>query len=500
MKVLRFFYIFLLLSVVSSTPLFAQSDSFSLEHNAEYKALKVEIEALQHKVDSVEVAINSIKKLAETDQSNRAEYVSQVLSLENTLFDLRSKLGVATSRRNTIEQEYIINNLNNSGANAMFGTNNDAATSSVNLLSNKFFVDNLTESEMKQFMTQRDNDNVFFAERDTMNEQVALLARLQGELAITQSKEMADSLYALVEGALVKVDNSEARLREGWNDMFDTKVYVYTRLLDKLNVSISVLTQLNQKLRDIKSASEAADTLQFSPDFYIYPMKRQLILSYEQTLAEKLAYVSSLDSIKLRMGRIANQKFDVGKVIIPEATYVSFTPFIVDAKRAHSVSGNPIGEVTVPSYGSVYTFRLFTLTKPLQTYSALKNVSPVTMHRSESGKYEYYTGLYTTREEAEADLPRLKSLGFSSIIVEWRSNGKVLADGTIVPVDVFDYTYRVDFTESTPELTATLRKEFPTRQLMKIDVTYAIGYFDSYLDAVKAHKIIENSVITALEK
>ena len=83
-----------------------------LEDNAEYMALLTDGVRLQQMEDSVMRVIEQNRKLFAEDPANRAKYSDAILSLEEQLFSLRNSKGDIFSRINTIEQDWLITNMN----------------------------------------------------------------------------------------------------------------------------------------------------------------------------------------------------------------------------------------------------------------------------------------------------------------------------------------------------------------------------------------------------
>lgn len=468
---------------------FAQSDNETLEGNLEYQNYKVQLDSLQKVQASIVEQIDKLRALSDSDQDNKEAYVEQVLKLEGQLFDIRSRVGVFTSKCSTIEQEFIIKNMGKKKVPQENGSLNGKPSTNTNLLLNKFFIDNVPKDEMKHILLDYDIDSLATVLRDSMRREVTIIRAVDEELRRTQEASIADSLFAIAETSLEVIERCEKRFEKVWKEMYDTKLYVYTRLLDKLNVSVTVLSKFSEKAREIRSAKEAADAAKFSPVFYAYPLEHELVLSYEKVLAEKLVYLSALDSLNKKMEVVKTGRFDETDVVLPEWDYVDFVPAAIGGKGVHSAR-LPIREVAIPTHGAVYMLRLTTLLKPIAQSAVLRNLNPVSVFHNEVGKYEYYVGTYKTSEDAIKDIAVVKKAGFNPIVTEWRDGGKVVDGGVVIPLGVADNSYRVEFDSVTPEITAKLRELAPNKELLRIGDKYAIGFFSNYMDAIKIQKAI----------
>lgn len=485
---LKIFYIILFFSVLAPFILFAQSENETLEGNLEYQGYKVQLDSLKKVQTSIVQQIDELKVLSESDLDNKDEYIEKVLVLEGQLFDVRSRVGVFTSKCSSIEQEFIIKNMGKKKS-TTDGTALVKQSTNANLLLNKFFVDNISTEEMSHISLDYDVDSLASVLRENIRREVTTIRAIDEELRRTQDALLADSLFAVAEVSLKIIKESEDELNKVWKDMYDTKLYVYTRLLDKLNVSVNVLTKFSEKAREIRSIKESANADKFSPIFFTYPLEHELILSYEKVLAEKLVYISALDSLNNKMEIVKTKRFDEVNVELPDWDYVEFAQAVIGGKGIHS-SRNPIRKVSIPTYGSVYMLRITTLTNPVAQMTSFRNLNPVTLFRNELGKYEYYVGCYKTSEDAQKDISVAKKAGFNAIVTQWCDGGKVMDGGVIVPVNVSENSYRVEFVSVTPEITARLRELAPNKELLRIDDKYSIGFFSNYLDAVKIQKAI----------
>lgn len=489
MRVNKIFYYIILLFIGSPFFSYAQESSEKLEDNVEYANYKLQLDSLQKAQSDIIVEIDRYKALIESDPERKDEYVNEVLRIEGQLFDLRSKVGIVSSKCGAIEQEYIIRNMGKRESGAEGSASASKNLSQTNLLLSKFFTDNITPQEMEHIKKDIDIDSLAMSLIDSMRKEVGVLSTVNDELRRTQDALLADSLYAVAERSLDAIAGYEASLKDNWADEFDTKIYVYTRLMDKLNISLSVLSQMSGKVRDVRSAKEAADGVRMSPVFYAFAKERELVLSYEKILAEKLVYLSAIDSLNRKLDFVKAIHFEEPEVEIPEWDYVRFSNVAIGGAGVHTAQ-NPIGKVMIPTYGSVYMLRFAVLTAKPKQLSVFKGANPVSEFQNETGRYEYYCGMYKTKDEAQEDASVLRKIGFSPIVVQWREGGKVASDGTIIPVNVYDSSYRLEFDSVTPELTAKLRELAPDKELMKIDDKYSIGFFRNYLDVIKIQKTI----------
>ena len=87
-----------------------------LEGNEEYMSLLREDAALRQREDSVMLAVERLRGLLREEPERRQNYSQEILRLEGQIFDIRNAKGRLIDRINTIEQEWVLANLNNEAA------------------------------------------------------------------------------------------------------------------------------------------------------------------------------------------------------------------------------------------------------------------------------------------------------------------------------------------------------------------------------------------------
>ena len=88
-----------------------------LEGNGEYMSLLEEDARLQEREDSVGHAVEGLRRRLRDDrEADRAALADEILELENRIFEIRTAKGRIIDRINTIEQEWVLANLNKATA------------------------------------------------------------------------------------------------------------------------------------------------------------------------------------------------------------------------------------------------------------------------------------------------------------------------------------------------------------------------------------------------
>lgn len=83
-----------------------------LEGNREYMSLLEQDAQLQIREDSIVNAVECARQQLREDPANRQRYSQEILELESRIFEVRNAKGRLIDKINTIEQEWVLANLN----------------------------------------------------------------------------------------------------------------------------------------------------------------------------------------------------------------------------------------------------------------------------------------------------------------------------------------------------------------------------------------------------
>lgn len=87
-----------------------------LEGNREYMSLLEQDAQLQIREDSIVNAVERARQQLREDPANRQRYSQEILQLESRIFEVRNAKGRLIDKINTIEQEWVLSNLERGGA------------------------------------------------------------------------------------------------------------------------------------------------------------------------------------------------------------------------------------------------------------------------------------------------------------------------------------------------------------------------------------------------
>ncbi len=449
-----------------------------LDNRLEFKGhearLNIELDSLRK---SYSVAPDSIK----------VALSERILSIESQLYEVRAQIAEADFKINAIEQKNLMSAIRGDKENQE--TPNQPTETNFKksryLLDNRFLIQNLPIEEFRKLRNIQENESLVKELVVAFKNNYAKLNDLKLQYDSVKTQAQADSLfneYLTLTAQSVEFEDSLSRI---WIPCYDTKIYAYSYLLDKIN-RIDLLEELNNKLQANQVSSADYKDVQ-SQQFAMLGQQKSAILNYELTLAEVLdlseaadslnsEHTYSKDSMNLMLPRIELQPLD-------------FTPYSrVTTTPEHPYSvRNPIPKHERPQVPVIYKILLGTFLK-VQPISIFRKVSPLSLERLANGRYRYYAGLYKNYDEMMEDIDYLKTLGFRRPEPVVWENGEFrnLAE------DV-GKAYRVEFKCKDNLLNDKIKEQLnllaqgkeTSRVNAEMGVTYIIGIFESRIEAMK---------------
>lgn len=469
--------IFSLLLSLSSLCCFAQG-GMGYERDTTYIKLNKELTRFTGKQDSLQNVITELRDQITADPAEKEKYANTIRSVESKLFDLQSIVAGITTIINGIKQDYILKSINSG--------NTDALGVSVSKNSAKFVDDflqkNLTSEELKTVNANANIDSLASSSISRIGADYERLKSIDTLLRTIDDKEVAENLKNEADILAAGIKANEQVFKNYWNNLYETKLYAYRRILDILNIEQYVQYDLDKKEKELRRQAQNEATELVAPALNNYNRQKAFLREYELVIASKQgddATVAMLKKIAMRKDTLG---FARKKIELPKWDYVEYKPITFGTPYA-SVAQIPY--IELPSRGAVFAIRVFVLSDKMKQISSLKSASPASYLINENGKWEYYLGVYRSQKEAQEGVRVLKLKGFSTpVITEFKDGGKVV-DGTVVPIHVNDYYYSIELNIITPEITKTAKNVAPDKSFARVGSKYILGVFTKYTDALR---------------
>lgn len=383
-----------------------------LEQNETYMSLLREDALLQSREDSVLRVVEQLRLRLREDPEGHQAYSREILDLENRIFEIRNAKGQLIDRINTIEQEWVLANLDSGAAStSLHGTLPEIPDSLKvrNLVYNPWFAEQLPAADYAALRRSQELEmpavdfvNRYFANYETLKQLAEMYAAVQTE---TEAQELYDR-YKTLQGVNRRLADS---LAATWNYIFDNKNYAYGYLLDKLGQE-DILTRGEEALSAARQQLAALRGETASDAVADYFLRKRVLVDCERSVAEVLSLGEAADSLGGVARQLAGEEFRLPKIEVAERYFLQYDSVIFTKTPKYS-NQNPIPECKVYEHGTIYRILLGTFNTK-RAVSTFRGAYPLSYLVNDEDKWCYYTGGFATFDEAEAARKLLKEHGF----------------------------------------------------------------------------------------
>ena len=383
-----------------------------LEQNETYMSLLREDALLQSREDSVLRVVEQLRLRLREDPEGHQAYSREILDLENRIFEIRNAKGQLIDRINTIEQEWVLANLDSGAASTSLHRPLPEIPDSLkvrNLVYNPWFAEQLPAADYAALRRSQELEmpavdfvNRYFANYETLKQLAEMYAAVQTE---TEAQELYDR-YKTLQGVNRRLADS---LAATWNYIFDNKNYAYGYLLDKLGQE-DILTRGEEALSVARQQLAALRGETASDAVADYFLRKRVLVNCERSVAEVLSLGEAADSLGGVARQLAGEEFRLPKIEVAERYFLQYDSVIFTKTPKYS-NQNPIPECKVYEHGTIYRILLGTFNTK-RAVSTFRGAYPLSYLVNDEDKWCYYTGGFATREEADSVQVVLKKHGF----------------------------------------------------------------------------------------
>lgn len=408
-----------------------------LERNEEYMALLAEDARLQIREDSVVRAVEGMRQLLRENPREGRLVAREILELENSIFDIRTAKGRLIDRINTIEQDWVLANLNGAvqepASDAEVRPEIPCEQQTSDLVANACFRDELPAADYAALLqAQRmetqaaDCLNRYFANHTTLRQ---LADAYRAASAEAEAIAVYDRYVSLEAENRMLADS----LSEVWNYIFDNKSYAYDYLLDKLGQEELLSGQGDAVAEAARSLAELEGTTA-SDEIVDYVLRKQVIVDYETVVAGVLGLEKASDSLRRVAVQLCAIDYRLPRQTLEERSFLVFDEVAFPSVPQYTAK-NPIPECRIHARGTIYRVLLGTY-RAKRPPTTFRGAAPLFYTVDEQGAWRYFTGGFATRREAEEARSRLKKRGFiRPEVVVWNDGvyRNVTVDGEAAP-------------------------------------------------------------------
>ncbi|MFR9672235.1 MAG: SPOR domain-containing protein, partial [Rikenellaceae bacterium] len=223
-----------------------------------------------------------------------------------------------------------------------------------------------------------------------------------------------------------RLEVEAAKLMRGldlsWGDLYDDKIFVYTLLLEHLELG-DQLTRGEEILRDgaakVALLEEGASRIVGG-----YEYRKRALLGYEQIVAEALELTVARDSLRnavksVRVSSVGGEELTAVEIV--ERNFIDYDDIKFSSSAVYKAS-NPIPMAKSYEKGTIYRIQVGAFQSKQQP-TIFRGAYPVSYDKA-FGFWTYYIGGYPTLAEAQKGQALCKARGFKRPeVVRW-SDGK----------------------------------------------------------------------------
>ena len=403
-----------------------------LEGNAEYMEMLREEASLQAREDSVTIVVNRVRRQLRDDPAQRAVYSAEILRCEEQLFSIRTERGRLTDRINTLEQDWVLANLDLSSpstttAGRAAGTPLPDSLQTADLVHNAYFREQLPQADYRALLSAQRRERTAFDLAAACAANYEAIEELKISYDTITAETPAAVLYERYR-TLQSLNRSLCdSLQRVWGAVYDNKNYAYAYVLDRLGRD-DLLAKTEEQLAGVRQQMASERGRYYADELTDYLLQKRALVDVETELAGALGLTAARDSLARAAAGLRIVDYRLPKLFIEERMFLEYEPigFVTPAKYNAS---HHIPEVKVYERGTIYRILLGTYTNRTNGGYLFKGAYPLGYEKVE-GKYAYYAGGYRTLDEARAAQEQMKKKGFRRPeIVVWNDGERTnLAD------------------------------------------------------------------------
>ena len=496
--------IYTTLTLIFAISAFAIADSQEpdfpgLQGNERYMTLKETNTLLQQREDSIQNVIAKTRE--EFAQRNNIDsltneqidiFTSQILNLEEQIFELRQQRGDVITELNNIEQEYILAH--------MFAPAPETETTEESieetivapveqrmLIHNDIFRRSLTDEDYAELESAQREDEQMVALCNDFQSLYTKFENTTRDYMETTSESVADSLFSVYHSLKREIAILNDAIDSQWAHIIDTKYYAYGYILEK-GFRYDLLDNSSEQFSEMQQRCAEKDGLYVSDAIMHYAIGHPTLLDFEIAVAEDLGLQQAADSLHSAKRDFVAPNYRQEMVELERRLFIDYEPIII-GRTNYYTNSNPVPPLKVYERGTIYRILLGKF-RSKQPMTLFKGVQPLFI-TTEEDLYCYYAGGYATLKEAEEAQLFLREKGFKKPeICRWRDGEMINIDtleeeddDNITPLVGSRYIVMLECDTIDEALRQTITATSPDKVISRRGAQFAIGTFTDYTEA-----------------
>ena len=460
------------------------------ENNAEYKELLRYNSILSENIDSLTSVMNDVRNDMRDKQNSGVERTPAerdsisklIFDLEQHIFDLRDERGTITHHLNSMEQEWAMTQLfEPHGAFIVdfWATKeemtSDEVTNRSNMIDNSCFVNNLTSDDYSMLRRAHAAENDIREKIEEYLTRYENMRTIADEYMKTDSETVAYTLMEQFEMLRKQNDEVDDDIEALWHEIVDTKQYSYSYILEVYQHN-ELLDRITDDFAAMHRAYGENEGYYASNAIMHYALGHPVLADTELRVAYTMGLYEAADSLTAVRATHQVPEYRLENLKIERRNFIDYEP-IVFGKTSYYNNANPIPQLKVYEYGSIYRILLGSF-RSMQNLTVFKGVRPLYIVR-ENNLYRYYAGGYATRAEADEAEQMLRDKGFRGPqICYWE-------DGVMTNLSKVD--------EERPKEAAAAEPESDLRYIVEISADSLGSEIEATIEAVAPGKRISRA-------
>ena len=272
-----------------------------LEGNAEYMEMLREEASLQAREDSVTMVVNRVRRQLRDDPAQRAVYSAEILRCEEQLFSIRTERGRLTDRINTVEQDWVLANLDLSSpstttAGRAAGTPLPDSLQTADLVHNAYFREQLPQADYQALLSAQRRERTAFDLAAACAANYEAIEELKISYDTITAETPAAVLYERYR-TLQSLNRSLCdSLQRVWGAVYDNKNYAYAYVLDRLGRD-DLLAKTEEQLAGVRQQMASERGRYYADELTDYLLQKRALVDVETELAGALGLTAARDSL-----------------------------------------------------------------------------------------------------------------------------------------------------------------------------------------------------------
>lgn len=471
----------------------------------EYKALTEQLASFKSIQDSTQNLINRNRQLLENRPENREQYSKAIISLEEKLYELNSRIASISAAIIALESQLPKIEVTTTGGDRPVSSSNNGAKESRNLYDNYIFTSNFTKNQLAQFNTSSSIEAQvveLIAQIETLYRQ---LQTLKAEYDSAATQEAVDELATksrVVKAQIAELDQAITKI---WLPLYNFKIDSYLVLIDKLgSVDRLRLEQIETDSRNIRRAETLAESM-IAPSASVFNLQRSLALHYEMLIAENLDLRMAMDSLNRAAAIIGDENMQFEAIDFQPRELIIYGDVVMDGIY-NFATVDEIPKLQLPLKGVYYAIQVAAMPTKPSSLNFFKGGRPLQQNHLPNGSKQYLLGGYKTYAAAQKAVTQLRAAGYKAPVAMAWLNGKSVSLASAKAAEVATQddgkTYVVEVLTADPEASNQIRdivnQYAAGRQIARIQqgdkMLYTISPFAIKVDAQDVMNTLMNNI------